>query len=65
MFAFSLQSFGIPGPRQRRDQEGAPGGTLYTQQFELEQLLLTRFFFSIDVWWMTIEFSPQGSAVSF
>ena len=30
VLAFSLQSFGIPGPRQRRDQEGALGGTLYT-----------------------------------
>ena len=29
VFVFSLQFVCIPGPRQRRDQESAPGGILY------------------------------------
>lgn len=69
VFAFSPQSFGIPGPRQRRDQEGAPGGTLCTTVWTRRTVIKSLFFFShsitIDVWWMTIEFPPQGSAVSF
>ena len=37
---------------------------LYTRQFELEQLFINSLFLSsisIDLWWMTVEFPPQGS----